>query len=78
MLDRYNAAALALNPPRPTLKWDEVVEYAFLSDFDLLHDARQEIQHCPWAAPAGRFALDAHFKLERAHEEIVRLNIEIC
>ena len=37
-LDHYNAAAKALRPPRATLKWDNVVEYAFLSDFDLLRD----------------------------------------
>jgi hypothetical protein len=42
-LNRYNTAALTLNPPQLPLKWDEVVEYAFLSDFDLLCDARQEI-----------------------------------
>ena len=37
-LDHYNTAALILDPPCPCLKWDEVVEYAFLSDFDLLCD----------------------------------------
>jgi hypothetical protein len=76
-LDHYNTAALALNPPRPTLQWDEVVEYAFLSDFDLLRDSRQNIQHRPWATPAGRLAMDTHFKLLRAREELDRLNIEI-
>jgi len=54
-----------------------VVEYAFLSDFDLLRDARQEIQHRPWATPAGRLAMDTYFKLLRAREEIDRLNVEI-
>ena len=64
-------------PPRPSLKWDEVVEYAFLSDFDLLRDARHEIQNCTWATPAGRLAMDSYFKLLRAHEEIDRLNVEV-
>lgn len=76
-LDRYNAAALALKPPRSPLKWEDVVEYAFLSDFDLLRDARQNIQHRPWATPAGHLAMDTHFKILRAREEIVRLNVEI-
>jgi len=76
-LDRYNSAALALSPPRASLKWDEVVEYAFLSDFDLLHDAHQEIQHRLWATPAGRLAMDTYFKLLRAREEIDRLNAEV-
>ena len=35
-LDRYNTAATALVPPRQLLDWEQVVEYAFLSDFDLL------------------------------------------
>jgi hypothetical protein len=73
-LDRYNAAAAELG--RTQLDWDEVVEYAFLSDFDILHDTRQDIRKRPWAAPAGRFAMDNYFKLIRAQEEIRRLNIE--
>jgi hypothetical protein len=76
-LDRYNTAALALVPPRQTLDWDQVVEYAFLSDFDLLRDARQDIRRKPWATPAARLAIDQAFKLERAQEEVTRLNIEI-
>jgi hypothetical protein len=43
VLDHYNTAALALNPLWLPLKWDEVVEYVFPSDFDLLCDAHQEI-----------------------------------
>jgi len=43
-LDRYNVAAATLTPPRLSLKWDEVVEYAFLSNFDLLRDACQEFK----------------------------------
>ncbi len=42
-LSQYNAAAAALNPSRPPLQWERVVEYAFLSDFDLLHDVRQDM-----------------------------------
>jgi hypothetical protein len=73
-LERYNAAAAELC--RTQLNWDEVVEYAFLSDFDLLRDTRQDIRKRPWATPAGRFAMDNYFKLIRAQEEISRLNIE--
>ncbi|KAH7917998.1 hypothetical protein BV22DRAFT_1108467 [Leucogyrophana mollusca] len=76
-LDRYNAAARALSPPRRQLEWDEVVEYAFLADFDLLREARQDISQRPWATPAGRFAMDLYFKMRRAREEIQRLNIEV-
>ncbi|KAG1727459.1 uncharacterized protein EDB91DRAFT_1239526 [Suillus paluster] len=76
-LDCYNAAARALSPPHPTLSWDEVVEYAFLSDFDLLRDAHQDISQCAWATPTGRLAMDTYFKMQRAQEEIQRLNVEI-
>lgn len=76
-LDRYNAAATALVPPRQLLDWEQVVEYAFLSDFDLLRDTRQDIRKRPWATPAARHAMDQAFKLRRAKEEIKRLNIEI-
>jgi len=64
-------------PPRQTLDWDQVVEYAFLSDFDLLRDARQDIHRKPWSTPAARLAIDQAFKLEHAEEELVRLNVEI-
>jgi hypothetical protein len=77
-LDRYNAAARLLPTPRRQLDWKEVVEYAFLANFDLLHDVRQDISDRPWATPAGRLAMDLYFKIERAREEITRLNVEIC
>jgi len=76
-LNRHNAAALSLVPPRQVLDWNQIVEYAFLSDFDLLRDARQDIRRKPWATPAARLAIDQAFKLECADEEIVQLNIEV-
>ncbi|KAJ7899640.1 hypothetical protein B0H13DRAFT_2234208 [Mycena leptocephala] len=60
-LDRYNAAATALDPPRRTLSWSEVIDFTFLADFDIL----------------PRELMDTHFKIERVKEEIHRLNIEI-
>jgi len=59
------------------LQWDAVVEYGFLAEFDLLRDTRQDIRTKPWATPESRMAMDCHFKILRAHEEIDRLNIEI-
>ncbi|KAG6895726.1 hypothetical protein C0992_013015 [Termitomyces sp. T32_za158] len=76
-LDRYNAAAALMSPRRPSLSWDQVVEYAFLADFDLLRDCRQDVRERAWARPAARLAMDHYFKMERAREEIQRLNIEI-
>ncbi|KAJ7226507.1 hypothetical protein B0H12DRAFT_1205258 [Mycena haematopus] len=73
----YNGIAESMTPPKPTLNWEEVVEYAFLADFDLLREGREDIRGEPWAQLAGRAAMDQHFKLLRADEEIVRLNVEI-
>jgi hypothetical protein len=53
------------------------VEYAFLADFDLLRDSRQDVRDRPWTMPACRVVIDHYFKLERAREEIQRLNVEI-
>ncbi|KAI5992520.1 hypothetical protein EDD15DRAFT_2388285 [Pisolithus albus] len=74
-LTQYNTAAKALGCR--TLEFDEVVEYAFLSDFDLLRDTRQDVSTRPWASPAARLAINTYFKLCRAEEEVVRLNVEI-
>ncbi|KAJ3794127.1 hypothetical protein GGU11DRAFT_846356 [Lentinula aff. detonsa] len=64
----YNDAAAELG--RPQLTWDQVIEYSFLSNFDLLRDARRDVR-------TGRLALDQYYKLLRAPEEIIRLNKEI-
>ena len=63
-LDRYNAAASTVSPPQPNLSWDDVVEYAFLADFDLLRESRQDIRDRPWTKPAFRVMIDQHFKLQ--------------
>ncbi|KAG1847037.1 hypothetical protein F4604DRAFT_1884071 [Suillus subluteus] len=76
-LDHYNAAARSLSPPRPSLTWEEVVEYAFLSNFDLLRDARQDVSQHPWATPTGHLTMDTYFKMRCAWEEIQHLNVEI-
>ncbi|KAJ7867222.1 hypothetical protein B0H14DRAFT_3084137 [Mycena olivaceomarginata] len=76
-IEQYNAAAAALEVPREPLSWEEVVDYTFLSDFDLLRTSRRDILTEGWAQPAGREAMDNYFKLLRADEEIKRLNIEI-
>ncbi|KAJ6461948.1 hypothetical protein C8R47DRAFT_1180494 [Mycena vitilis] len=76
-LGRYNTAARALVPPRRTLTWEEVVDYTFLSDFDILRDPMANAEIRSWAIPAARELMDHYFKLERAKEEIQRLDIEI-
>lgn len=59
------------------MTWKEVIEYTFLSDFDILRDPEGNAALLPWATPAARQLMDTHFKIQRAKEEIQRLNIEI-
>ncbi|KIK32492.1 hypothetical protein CY34DRAFT_19014 [Suillus luteus UH-Slu-Lm8-n1] len=76
-LNTYNTVATAMSPPQQTLKWEEVVDYAFLSDFDLLCNTREDVSQTPWATPGARSTMDLYFKMCRAREEISHLNIEI-
>ncbi|KAJ7910379.1 hypothetical protein B0H13DRAFT_1615716 [Mycena leptocephala] len=76
-LDRYNAAAAALDPPRGTLSWSEVIDFTFLGDFDILRDPEGNAALQPWVTPGAQELMDTHFKIERAKEEIHHLNIEI-
>ena len=65
------------HPPCQTLKWNQVVDYAFFSVFDLLHNTCQDIQHHLWGTPTGQLAMETHFKILRAREELIRLNYEV-
>ncbi|KAI6016971.1 hypothetical protein PISMIDRAFT_14394 [Pisolithus microcarpus 441] len=75
-LTQYNTAAKALGCQ--TLKFDEVIEYAFLSNSDLLRDMQQDILTQLWASPAAQPAINTYFKLCQAEEEVICLNVEIC
>ncbi|KAI6010380.1 hypothetical protein BKA83DRAFT_4467512 [Pisolithus microcarpus] len=76
-LDHYNTAAHTMNPPRHQLHWDEVVKYAFLSEFNLLRDSRQDISWQPWTTPTAHLMMDWYFKKCRALEEVQCLNVKI-
>ncbi|KAJ7315367.1 hypothetical protein DFH08DRAFT_917710 [Mycena albidolilacea] len=77
IIDRYNAAAIVMEPPMAQLTWEQVVEYTFLADFDILRDTHAEVQAKPWTRPSYRLTMDTYFKIQQAREEIQRLNIEI-
>jgi hypothetical protein len=76
-LKNYNLAAAALSPPARRLEWAEVINYTFLADFDLLRGGTELETILPWATPASRMLMDSYFRIERAKEEITRLDIEI-
>jgi hypothetical protein len=64
-------------PPRPLLSWESVIAAVNLADFDLLKSTRQDIRKLDWAQPANREGMVMYFKIKRAKEEIIRLNVEI-
>ncbi|GAW05690.1 hypothetical protein LENED_007563 [Lentinula edodes] len=73
----YNEAAAALRPPRRIIQWEEVLDLTFLSEFDLLHDSREDIRERQWATPKNRQIMLEFFKLIQAEEELQRLHVEI-
>ncbi|KAJ7349932.1 hypothetical protein DFH08DRAFT_696262 [Mycena albidolilacea] len=77
-INRYNDAAIVLDPPMPRLTWEQVVEYVFLADFDILRNTHVDMQLKLWTRPVYRLAIDCYFKILCACEEIKCLNIEIC
>jgi hypothetical protein len=62
----YNTAALALSPPHLTLDWSKVSHYAFLEEFNILRDTRNDIREKKWADLAIRKTLKQHQKVKRA------------
>ena len=73
----YNAVALHMSPPRPTLDWEKASHYAFLEDFQLLYNTRQDIRHKQWSDPVVRVAMKQKQRIDRAREEIENCNVEI-
>ncbi|KAH9846255.1 hypothetical protein C2E23DRAFT_872456 [Lenzites betulinus] len=72
----YNAAAAALDPPRPKLEWDSISHYQLLEEFDLLSETRADIWEKQWAQPAVRETLRLARRLARAREEITQVHVE--
>ncbi|KAJ6510472.1 hypothetical protein C8R45DRAFT_1050270 [Mycena sanguinolenta] len=61
-IERYNVVALDMEPPMPTLDWDEVVNYRFLADFNILRDTRDSIRSRPWTRPSYRVTRSCNIK----------------
>ena len=73
----YNEAAAALSPPRRRVSWEDVVEYSYLSEFDILRDTREDVRERKWATQKNRMLMQEFFRLIRAENELPRLHIEI-
>ncbi|KAG2156989.1 hypothetical protein DEU56DRAFT_905664 [Suillus clintonianus] len=52
-------------------------EAAFLDEFTLLRNTHQDIRDKPWAKPAICETMRQHQRIQRAHEEVLRCNVEI-
>ena len=69
-LKKYNKQALLMNPPQATLEWRDVLEYAFLAEFDLLRFSQEDIRDKQWAKPGVREATVKYFQVKCAYSEI--------
>lgn len=74
---KLNAAAAKLTPPRPPILITDILSYSFLAEFDLLRNSRQDVRRKPWSHPSVRIIIEKYYRLVRAKEEIVRLNVEM-
>ncbi|KAJ3926005.1 MAG: hypothetical protein NXY57DRAFT_1116422 [Lentinula lateritia] len=66
-----------MKPKRQPVDWEEVVEYAFLSEFDILRNTREDIRERPWAVPANCVIITQFFKVIGAEDELSRVHQEI-
>lgn len=73
----YNIAACALSPLRQQLSWDEILEFSFLSEFDILRDARTDIRENKWATQKNCLLMQQFFKLLSAETELTWLRTKI-
>ncbi|KAJ3848414.1 hypothetical protein EV368DRAFT_49345 [Lentinula lateritia] len=73
----YNTIAAKMKPKRQPVDWEEVVEYAFLSEFDILRDTCEDIRERPWAVPANRVIITQFFKVIGAEDELSHVHQEI-
>ena len=78
VLDNYNAIASLMDPPAPLLEWKQLVDYTFVSEFELLKYSLsyKDITAEPWAVPGNRKMTTKHFKVIGARAEIHRCNYE--
>jgi hypothetical protein len=76
-VDKYNKMAPLQDPPRPLLQYSAIAAYSWLGEFELLKESRYEVLQRPWAKPAYREVGAKYYKIIRAREEIVRLDVEI-
>ncbi|TFK59525.1 hypothetical protein BDN72DRAFT_944548, partial [Pluteus cervinus] len=75
-LKKYNELAPLQRPPRPTVEYDNVITWTTLGQFTLLKDSRYDPLSKPWSINTNREMANRYWKVQGAHAEIVRLNVE--
>ncbi|OCH91902.1 hypothetical protein OBBRIDRAFT_727825, partial [Obba rivulosa] len=80
-LKKYNKLALQMDPPAPILEWKNILNYTFVSEFDLLRHSHSsstsEVSKKPWAVPFNREVAAKYWKIRGAFDELKRLHVEI-
>jgi hypothetical protein len=74
----YNAAAAQLDPPRPSISWEQVSHINFLEEFNLLNNTQQDIRDKQWSQPGICKLMKTFQRVKRAREEIEHCNFAIC
>ncbi|THG96932.1 hypothetical protein EW026_g4986 [Hermanssonia centrifuga] len=77
-LGKYNKLAVLMNPKAPMLQWKDVVNFTFITEFDLLRNSysHEDISTKPWTVQVNREVAAKYFKILRAQDEIIHLNVE--
>jgi hypothetical protein len=67
-----------MDPPAPRLEWNQLMNYTVISEFELLKysQSHKDITTEPWSQPLNREMTKKFFKILRAHEEMIWVNIK--
>ncbi|KAF8575342.1 hypothetical protein K439DRAFT_1272013, partial [Ramaria rubella] len=76
VVEKYNQAAEALLEHRAPLDVKDILEYVFLSEFDLLRDLCHHVTQKLWVRTGECEALNTYFKILCSQEELERVCIE--
>ena len=76
-MNEYNAAARAMDPPRPPVDWERVSHYTFIEEFSLLQDTKNDLSQKAWARPEVHETMRMSRRVNHACEEIKNANREV-
>lgn len=76
-ITNYNEAAAALHPPRRKISWDQIIDFSYLLEFNILRDTQEDVRERKWATPQNRLLMSQFFKFIRAEEELARVHVEV-